>query len=216
MTPKIMGSRTLTMALMPTADVAPLTAASSTVTARVTPGCAGTSPTSKRASSLVQGCGWVRSAGSSRRTGPSGSSSCAMARRWNGTPNFATRFSLARCWCGITARPRTLCEGSCSAGPMIQGTPLLSMEARGLSVHGSRSGLGRLGHLWLIWTLSSASPGSASDVDEGDGERSCCPRMIRLPSGRGGGKDKGRQDDQDDECADEECSNAEQRSAASG
>jgi hypothetical protein len=60
MTPKMIGSRTLTTALMPTAEVAPLTAASSTITARVTPGCAGTSPTSARASSLVQGCGWVR------------------------------------------------------------------------------------------------------------------------------------------------------------
>ena len=34
MTPKMIGSRTLTMALMPTAEVAPLTAASSTITAR--------------------------------------------------------------------------------------------------------------------------------------------------------------------------------------
>src|SRR4051812_46102106 len=36
MTPKMIGSKTLTTALMPTADVAPLTAASSTATARVT------------------------------------------------------------------------------------------------------------------------------------------------------------------------------------
>ena len=59
MTPKMIGSRTLIHALMPTAEVAPLTAASSTCTARVTPGCAGTSPTSARATSLVQVCGWV-------------------------------------------------------------------------------------------------------------------------------------------------------------
>jgi hypothetical protein len=56
MTPKMIGSRKLTMALVPTAEVALLTAASSTITARVTPGCAGTSPASTWASSLVQGC----------------------------------------------------------------------------------------------------------------------------------------------------------------
>jgi hypothetical protein len=54
---------------------------------------------------------------------------------------------------------------------MTQGTPLRSIEIRGLSVHANGSGSGRLGHIWLIWTLNSASSGSASDFGECDGGR---------------------------------------------
>ena len=54
-----------------------------------------------------------------------------------------------------------------SAGPMTQGTPLRSIETKGVSFHANGSGSGRLGHIWLIWTLSSASSGSPH-VDECD------------------------------------------------
>ena len=122
-----------------------------------------------------------------------------MARRWNGTPNLAMRFSWARCLCGMTVRPCALRSGSCSAGPMTQGTPLRSIETRGVSVHANGSGSGRLGHIWLIWTLSSASSGSASNFGEGDGVRRSSPRMICFPSRRrGGSKDEGRRNDQED------------------
>jgi hypothetical protein len=75
MTPKMIGSRTVIKGLMGTADVAPLTAASSTRTPRATPGCAGTPPTSLWAISSEQVAGPARSAGRSCCTGPSGSNS---------------------------------------------------------------------------------------------------------------------------------------------
>ena len=122
-----------------------------------------------------------------------------MARRWNGMPNLAMRFSWARCLCGMTVFPRVLCSGSCSAGPMTQGTPLRSIEIMGVSVQANGSGSGRLGHIWLIWTLSSASSGSASNFDEGDRVRRSSPRMICFPSRRrGGSKDEGGENDQED------------------
>jgi hypothetical protein len=45
-------------------------------------------------------------------TGPSGSSSWAMARRWNGMPNSAMLFNRFRCWRGIMMRWRAALDGS--------------------------------------------------------------------------------------------------------
>jgi diacylglycerol O-acyltransferase / wax synthase len=45
-------------------------------------------------------------------TGPPGSSSWAMARRWNGMPNSAMLFNRFRCWRGIMMRWRAALDGS--------------------------------------------------------------------------------------------------------
>ena len=53
-------------------------------------------------------------------------------------------FQLGALLCGITVRPVAFRNGSCSAGPMTQGTPLRSMETRGVSVR-QREWLGEAG-----------------------------------------------------------------------
>jgi hypothetical protein len=75
MIPKTIGSRTVLKTLIGAVDVAALIGDSSARIAREVPGCAGTPPTSARATSSVQGRGPSLNAGRKCFTGPSGSNS---------------------------------------------------------------------------------------------------------------------------------------------
>jgi hypothetical protein len=95
-----------------------------------------------------------------------------------------------------------------------QGTPLDHGD-EGVSVHAAEW-FRRLATL-VDLTLSSASSGSAINFGAGDGVRRSGPRMICFPSRRrGGSKDEGRQDDQEDQYTGHEGRNAEQRSTTGG
>jgi hypothetical protein len=193
MMPKMIGSRMVLKTLMGAVDVAALIGDSSARIARKVPGCDGTPPTSARANSSVQGRGPSLNAGRKCFTGPSASNSCAIAKRWNGTPNSAIRFNLTRCCRGTTVRPREFRTGSRSAGPMTQAAPLRSTASRDVSVHSNTSGGGRSGHLTSAWRLSPASSGCVPTSGDCNWERSSRPRIIYLPSRRrGGSKHKSR------------------------
>jgi hypothetical protein len=75
MIPKMIGSRIVLKTLMGAVDVAALIGDSSVRIARETPGCAGTPPTSWRATASEQGRGPSLSSGRSFFTGPSLSNS---------------------------------------------------------------------------------------------------------------------------------------------
>jgi hypothetical protein len=186
MMPKMIGSRMVLKTLMGAVDVAALIGDSSARIAREVPGCAGTPPTSAWANSSVQGRGPSLNAGRKCFTGPSASNSCAIAKRWNGTPNSAIRFNLPRGRRGTTVRPGGRCSGSRSTGAMTQGTLLRSIASRGVSVHSNTSGGGKSGHLPSTWRLSPASSGCVPTSGDCDRERSSRPRIIHLPSRRRG------------------------------